>query len=126
MLNQSAAIATVPVKDMAASRRFYEETLELPAIQDTMGAITYQSGNSQLMLYESQYAGTNKATTVTWRVGDEVDAIVQRLARKNVGFEHYDLPDVRREGDIHVVGNLRMAWFRDPSGNILALVGDGR
>lgn len=56
-------------------------------------AITYESGHSRLMVYESQFAGTNRATTVTWRVGEEIDAIVERLGRKNVWFEHYDLPE---------------------------------
>jgi extradiol dioxygenase family protein len=122
MLNDFDAMATVAVKDMAATRRFYEGTLGLTVAQDTTGAITYQSGNARLILYESQFAGTNKATTVTWRVGDEIETIVRSLAAKGVKFEHYDFPDVRREGDIHFAGNLRMAWLRDPAGNILALV----
>jgi hypothetical protein len=37
-------------------------------------------------------------------------------------FEHYDLPDTSRKGDIHVAGETRVAWLKDPDGNILALV----
>jgi hypothetical protein len=39
-----------------------------------------------------------------------------------VRFEHYDLPGMRREGDVHVAGAMRAAWFKDPDGNIHALV----
>ena len=122
MLYHFDAMATIAVKDMTAARRFYEETLGLTIVQDTLGAITYQSGGSQLVLYESQFGGTNRATTVTWRVGEELEAIVRGLGAKGVAFEHYDLPGVRREGDIHFAGDLRMAWLRDPAGNILALL----
>jgi catechol 2,3-dioxygenase-like lactoylglutathione lyase family enzyme len=122
MLNQLDAMATVAVKDMKTARRFYEETLGLAIANESMGAITYQSGSSRIILYESRFGGTNQATTVTWRVGDELEAIVRSLGAKGVKFEHYDFPEVKREGDIHLAGNLRMAWFRDPAGNILALV----
>jgi catechol-2,3-dioxygenase len=122
MLNHFDAMATVAVKDMKAARRFYEEILGLTVAEDTMGAITYESGGSRLILYESQFAGTNQATTVTWRVGEELETIVRTLAGKGVKFEHYDYPEVRREGDVHFAGNLRMVWLKDPAGNILALI----
>ncbi|HZS62031.1 MAG TPA: VOC family protein [Gemmatimonadaceae bacterium] len=122
MFNHHDAMATVAVKDVKAARQFYEATLGLTVADESMGAITYQSGKARLILYESQFAGTNQATTVTWRVGDEIEAIVKSLGGKGVKFEHYDFPDVKRQGDIHLAGNLRMAWFRDPAGNILALV----
>ena len=44
---------------------------------------------------------------------------MQALKAKGVVFEHYDLPDTRRDGDVHIAGDLRVAWFKDPDGNIL-------
>jgi hypothetical protein len=73
-------------------------------------------------LYRSQYAGTNKATAAMWEVGEDVDNIVRELKAKGVQFEHYDLPGMKREGDIHVIGKIRTAWFKDPDGNILCIV----
>jgi catechol 2,3-dioxygenase-like lactoylglutathione lyase family enzyme len=124
MLNTIDAVATVAVLDMGAAKRFYEGALGLVAV-DTQGptVTTYQSGNTRLVVYESQFAGTNKSTAVTWIVGTEIDAIVKALRGKGVVFEHYDFPETRREGDIHMAGNLRLAWLKDPSGNILALIG---
>ncbi len=122
MFNDHDAMATVAVKDMKAARQFYEGTLGLTVVEEPMGAITYQSGKARLILYESQLAGTNQATTATWRVDDDIEPIVKSLGGKGVKFEHYDFPDVKRQGDIHLAGNQRMAWFKDPSGNILALV----
>lgn len=124
MLNAHDAIATLAVTDLAAAKRFYEGTLGLPVIErEGSTVVTYQSGSTRLIVYQSSFAGTNQATAVTWMVGAEVDAVVRSLGAKGVTFEHYDLPDGRREGDIHIAGTLRMAWLKDPAGNILALIG---
>ena len=58
---------------------------------------------------------------MTWAVGD-VDGAVRDLKAKGVKFEHYDMPEVKLEGDIHVAGDFKVAWFKDPDGNILNIV----
>lgn len=63
--------------------------------------------------------GNQKATSATWSVGQELEAIVRSLKDAGVQFEHYELPGARREGDIHFFGDFRAAWFKDPDGNIL-------
>jgi hypothetical protein len=81
----------------------------------------YRAGGGIFVVYESRYAGTNQATALAWSVGDELEKQVGALKRKGVTFEHYDLPDTTREGDIHVAGSIRNAWFKDPDGNLHAL-----
>jgi catechol 2,3-dioxygenase-like lactoylglutathione lyase family enzyme len=124
MLGNKDAIATVAVKDIQAARRFYEDQLGLkPTQPESHGVITYKTGGSTLVVYTSQFAGTNKATSVTWSVGGDFDDIVQSLRSKGVSFEHYDgLPEVTREGDVHRAGDLKLAWFKDPDGNIHHLI----
>ena len=73
-------------------------------------------------MYQSQYAGSNKATAMTWTAGKELDGIVGGLKGKGVRFEHYDMPGMKREGDIHIAGDMRAVWFKDPDGNILSIV----
>ena len=70
----------------------------------------------------SENAGTNKATSVTWIVGDDLAETVRALAEKGVAFEQYDIPDAPKEGDVYVFGPIKTAWFKDPDGNIHALV----
>lgn len=84
--------------------------------------IIFRSGNSMINVYRSKYAGTNQATALTWVVGDEVESVVQALKAKGISFEHYDMPDITREGDVHIGGNMKVAWFKDPDGNILNIV----
>ena len=74
------------------------------------------------MVYRSEFAGTNRATAAMWVVGDEVDEIVRTLKGRGVAFERYDMPDTTLEGDVHVSGGRRVAWFKDPEGNILSVV----
>ena len=81
----------------------------------------YTSGNASVLVYQSQFAGTNKATAVTWAVPD-LEGAIKDLKAKGVRFEHYDLPGVTRKGDVHGTGKTKAAWFKDPDGNILALV----
>jgi catechol 2,3-dioxygenase-like lactoylglutathione lyase family enzyme len=123
MIANKDAIATVAVKDQKVAGKFYEEALGLKRVEGGQaGVLMYRSGNSHLLVYESQYAGTNQATTVTWTV-DDVEAEAAALSARGVRFEHYDFPGSTRKGDVHIHGELKNAWFKDPDGNILSIVG---
>ena len=123
MLEDKDAVANLAVKNVAAARKFYEGTLGLQPIE-SMGdeRVAYRSGATTLNVYRSDYAGTNKATAVTWAVGGEVERLVRELKAKGVAFEHYDLPEMTRKGDVHAGAGMKVAWFKDPDGNILNLV----
>ena len=122
MLGGKNAAATLAVSDLERARDFYENTLGLEPLQETAGTIFYKSGNSVVLIYPSEFAGTNRATAVAWAVGDDFDAIVRDLKAKGTRFEQYDLPETSREGDVHVMGEFRAVWFKDPDGNIHNLV----
>jgi catechol 2,3-dioxygenase-like lactoylglutathione lyase family enzyme len=122
VLGDHEAMATIAVKNLDVARKFYEGTLGLKRTPSSeKGVQGYKSGTANLLVYESQFAGTNKATALTWGV-KELDAMVRELKEKGVQFEHYDFPGATRTGDIHGTGRTKAAWFKDPDGNILALV----
>jgi catechol 2,3-dioxygenase-like lactoylglutathione lyase family enzyme len=123
MLENNDAVATVAVRDLEIAKAFYEGKLSLkPLDGEEPGVISYLTGRSTLFVYESQLAGTNKATAVTWVVGDGIADVVKALKAKGVDFERYDFPDTAMEGDVHVTGAIKAAWFKDPDGNIHAVV----
>jgi catechol 2,3-dioxygenase-like lactoylglutathione lyase family enzyme len=124
MFADKDVIATVGVKDLARARRFYEGTLGL-AVTNEEGseAITFRSGRSSLIVYRSDFAGTNKATALNWNLGDDIAPTVSALQKKGVAFEHYEFPGMTLTGDLHVMGAFKLAWFKDPDGNIIALMG---
>lgn len=123
MLKDWNSAAIVAVKDIERARRFYEETLGLTAGEDSMPQVLgFKTGDTWLIIYESETAGTNRANAVVWGVGDEIDAITADLKAKGVTFEHYpETGGMRLEGDIHVAGPMKMVWFKDPDGNVLHL-----
>jgi len=124
MLGATNAIATIAVKDLKQARAFYEGVLGL-RVKDAQGseAITFESGISSVIVYRSEYAGTNKATAINWMLGDDIEQVVASLREKGVKFEHYEMPGLTQKGDVHVFGAFKTAWFKDPDGNILALMG---
>lgn len=121
MLRDADAMATIAVKDLETARKFYEEKIGLERAGNAQGVLNFKSGNSKIVVYVSQYAGTNKATAATWHVAD-AEAEVAALRSKGVKFEHYDLPGLTRKGDLHMAGSFKGAWFRDPDGNILHIL----
>jgi catechol 2,3-dioxygenase-like lactoylglutathione lyase family enzyme len=122
MLGTRNAVANLAVRDLDRARDFYTDTLGLREV-DHEGdeLIVLKSGDTAVSVYRSDYAGTNKATAVTWAV-DDIDAEVSALKQKGVMFEHYDMPGLALEGDVHVGGDMKVAWFKDPDGNILNIV----
>jgi catechol 2,3-dioxygenase-like lactoylglutathione lyase family enzyme len=120
MLADKDALATIAVTDLARAREFYEGKLGLKHESTEDSEVSsFRSGNSTIIVYRSQFAGTNKATSATWGAGSEFDPIVRKLKSAGVPFERYDMPGARMDGDVHVFGDFKAAWFKDPDGNIL-------
>ncbi len=123
MLRDTDAIANLAVKDLSRAKEFYEGVLGFePVGREGDEVIVYRSGKTTFNVYRSKEAGTNKATAVTWIVGDKVQDVLQALKVKGVTFEHYDMPGLTLEGDVHVGYGMHVAWFKDPDGNILNIV----
>jgi len=121
MLGEMNAHATIPVSDLDEAKKFYEGVLGLEEVGEHEAGAMYRTGTGHILLYESEYVGTNQATAVSWEVNDP-KAVVDALKKKGVEFEHYpELPGVTLEGDLHRTGSMVGAWFKDPDGNILCV-----
>lgn len=122
MLGQLSATPTIGVRDLKTAREFYERKLGLTLTPESNEFVNfYKTGNGVIEVYQSEFAGTNKATSLTWGAGDEFERDIRELQQKGVEFEHYTMPDTRLEGDVHVMKDMRAAWFKDPDGNILCI-----
>jgi len=119
MLKDKPCAANIAVTDIARARTFYESTLGLELEREVMGSVlVFKSGGTSLIVYPSEFAATNKATSASWSVGDDIEEIVANLKAKGVAFEHYEGIGTL-DGDIHVAGPMKMVWLKDPDGNIL-------
>ena len=115
--------AIIASSDMTKAKEFYEGALGLsggPETQD--GGITYECAEGTLIhVYPSEHAGKSGATIAAWATED-VDGTVDELASKGVQFEQYDMDPIKtNEKGIAEFGGDRIAWFKDPDGNILAV-----
>jgi len=123
MLKDKTSSAIVAVRNIARACSFYEAVLGLDLVDDAMEQVlVFRTGDSRLVVYRSDDAGTNRANAVVWSCGDTLEAIVADLEGKGVAFERYPgIGGTRLEGNIHVAGTMRMVWLKDPDGNILHL-----
>ena len=121
-LSSGAVRATIAVSDIAAARRFYEDTLGLTADEGGPdGVRIYRCGGGTILqVYESpDHAGKSTATLASFGVED-VEATVAELSEKGVTFERSDAPSSDERG-IHTFGSHRVGWFKDPEGNVIAI-----
>ena len=122
MLGKADATPMIAVKDIDRAKQFYQDKLGLKPIQEMGGEFfMLQSGDTTLNVYRSEFAGTNKATALTFDV-DDIDSEVRELKGKGIQFEHYDVQGLTPEGDIYRGEKMKTAWFKDPDGNILSLI----
>jgi len=121
VLKQFDSAAIVAVSDMDRSRDFYGRVLGLNEISGDDSVAAFSTGKTMLVVYKSDFAGTNKANAVVWGVGAKIADIVGDLAGKGVAFEHYPEMGMAYADGIHSSGDFKAAWFKDPDGNILHL-----
>ena len=120
MLNDRKTYSTIPVTDLGAARRFYEETLGMQPEMVTEGGVMYGSGGTQFFVYPGRTRAAGH-TQMSWLVPD-IKAEVAALKGKGVKFEHYDVPGLEMVDEIARSGpDVWTAWFKDPDGNLLGL-----
>ncbi len=122
----SRAFASFSAKDLKAVKRFYGETLGLEVSETPEGLEMNFEGGTTVFIYPKEDHTPATFTVLNFAV-DEIDEAVAELKRLGVTLEHYNLPGLKTDEDGIMRGNgPNIAWFRDPSGNILSVVEDTR
>jgi len=121
-LGSSKLLATIPAVDIQRAKEFYTQVLGLSVAGKPLeGVLILEAGaGSQIMIYERE-ATKAEHTAATFEVKD-LDRVVVDLTAKGVRFEQYDFDDFQTdERGIALMGSVRMAWLKDPEGNLLGL-----
>jgi predicted enzyme related to lactoylglutathione lyase len=120
MLAGRRAHTTLPTHDVDALRPFYEEVLGFAPRAIRTGAVVYDAGEGSLFaISRSGAASTSTHTQMAFTVPD-IEVAVAGLMARGVVFEAYETP--KTEGGIATIGPGRAAWFKDPHGNLLAVI----
>jgi catechol 2,3-dioxygenase-like lactoylglutathione lyase family enzyme len=120
MFETATAHGTIAVTDIDRAKKFYGEILGFKVLDDRSDGVTYQTGQTWFLVYPSQFAGTNKATYMTFEV-ENLDVAAKELRDRGIVFEEYDMPGLKTVDGIAEIQGVKGAWFKDPDGNILAV-----
>ena len=121
-LNPVDSFASFAVSDLDAAQKFYSETLGLPVTMEEMGILSVKAPGGTVMIYpKDDHAPAN--FTVFNLVVQSVETTVDALANQGVKFEIYD-GDIKTDarGIADDGRGPKIAWFKDPSGNVLSII----
>ncbi|MBK8025881.1 MAG: VOC family protein [Chloroflexi bacterium] len=121
MTSYTGMYAVIPASDLERARRFYEVRLGFSQGVAVGDGILYTVAGSQVLLYETRFAGTAEHTILTLRV-DDLQATVAELRAKGVVFEDYDFPGLTTVDGIADLGDELAAWFKDSEGSIVGVI----
>lgn len=120
-LSSGDVTVMLPVKNLDRARRFYEDQLALPpGTEKPDGKVVYHCGGTEIALFPREGGTKADHTALSFRVED-IGAAIAELEGRGVAFADYDLPGLKTEGHVCVLGAEKAAWFADPEGNILCL-----
>jgi catechol 2,3-dioxygenase-like lactoylglutathione lyase family enzyme len=123
MLGSSAVVAFVPSRSPRKSRSFYEQTLGLRFISDDQFASVFDANDVMVRVVDVSGVESFKPfpfTILGWSV-DDIDKTVKGLQKKGVRFERYAGMDQDKLGIWTSPSGARIAWFKDPDGNVLSV-----
>jgi len=127
MHKTKSAFSGYAVKDVEAARSFYSDTLGMDATVDQMGMLDLKLGNGASVMIYPKPDHQPATFTVLNLVVDNIDDAVDHLTAEGVTFEQYDMPEIKTDAkgisrDASGQGPSAIAWFTDPSGNIISLI----
>ncbi|PUZ23457.1 glyoxalase [Chitinophaga parva] len=122
-LKHRTAFSGFAVKDLDAARKFYADTLGLDVKEDAMHHLNLQINNGQTMvlIYPKPDHQPAVFTVLNFTV-ENIDETVDALTAKGVKFQQYGPPIQTDAKGIVRGGKPLVAWFTDPSGNIISVL----
>ena len=120
MLSNQKIIAFLLTADPERSKVFYQSTLGLRFIQDDGFALVFDANGTMLRIAKAKTFTPLPSTVLGWEVS-EIAGEAERLTDAGVVFERYGFPGQDAQGIWTAPDGSRVAWFKDPDGNVLSL-----
>jgi len=121
MFKEAKAFSGFSSNEIEASKRFYGETLGLDVSEEMDGLALHLSGGGEVFIYPKDNHVPATFTVLNFPV-DDVEAAVDRLTAAGVAFERYEGFGQDEKGIARRDEGPAIAWFKDPAGNILAVL----
>jgi predicted enzyme related to lactoylglutathione lyase len=122
MLGETKATSGFAVKDLDAAREFYEGTLgiSIEVLSEEHGVTALKLNGGDVVMYLNPEMTPASYTMLNFEV-DDIDATVDALSERGVALRRYDGFDHDEKGIVRGPGP-QIAWFEDPSGNVVAVM----
>ena len=121
MLDSTNIVAFVPTKDSAKAREFYEGVLGLRFVKDDGFAMVLDANGIMIRVAKVGNDFTPAQFTILgWQVS-RIEGVVRDLQKKGVHFEIFGLFKQDELGIWTAPTGDKVAWFKDPDGNILSV-----
>lgn len=122
MLDSAHAFSGFSVRDIDAAKAFYADTLGLEVTENDGMLHLHVGGGSPVLVYPKPNHEPASFTILNFPVSD-IEDVVADLAKSGVAFEHYEgTPMATDDWGIFRGGGPLIAWFTDPSGNVLSVI----
>jgi catechol 2,3-dioxygenase-like lactoylglutathione lyase family enzyme len=120
MLGSNKIVAFVPTQDSSKARTFYEGILGLRFIFEDAFALVLDANGTRVRVTKAPEFKPAPFTILGWEV-QGIENVVADLMKKGVRFEKFGLPGQDDQGIWSAPSGAKVAWFKDPDGNILSL-----
>ena len=120
MLASGKMVGFVLTRDYDAARKFYEGQLGFRFVSLDQFALVMEAGESRIRIARMPEMKPLPSTVLGWQVQD-IEAVVDWLRGRGVEFEKYPFVQDRERGIWAAPGGDRVAWFKDPDGNVLSV-----
>ena len=120
MLASSKLLGFVPTKNAAASREFYESKLGFEFVSDDPFALVMRAGDATIRIAKVPNFKPAPYTVLGWEVSD-IEGVVKWLQERGIACEKFPWVEDKELGIWSAPGGDRVAWFKDPDGNVLSV-----
>ena len=120
MLASTNIVAFLPIKDAEKSRAFYEGVLGLRYVKDDGFALVFDANGIMIRAAKMKDFTPAQFTILGWQVAG-IEETVRALAKKGVHFEIFGFFKQDDLGIWTAPTGDKVAWFKDPDGNILSV-----
>jgi catechol 2,3-dioxygenase-like lactoylglutathione lyase family enzyme len=120
MLGSNKLVAFVATTNGDRARQFYGDTLRLKILHDDEFALVCDANGTTLRIQKLESFRPQGFTTLGWEVPN-IEAVVDGLASRGVRFERFEGMDQDARGIWNAPSGARVAWFKDPDGNVLSV-----
>ena|SRR5260370_12619689 len=120
MLGSQKLMAFVATRDSARAQSFYQDVLGLRLVADEEWAVVFDANGTMLRIQKVREMTAAPYTALGWQVPD-IRRAVSSLREKKVPFERYPFLEQDEAGIWTAPGGAKVAWFKDPDGNLLSL-----